>query len=79
VEDVMSTMQAARELNLSHMTVLRLVQTGALRAYRKTNTPHSHIMVYVDSLEDFKAQRDLQEPQRHQGRPTAEIPQTATA
>ena len=67
MEDVMSTMQAARELNLSHMTVLRLVQSGALEAYRKTNTAHSHLMVYVASLERFKARR-------RQGRPTAEIP-----
>ena len=71
MENVISTMQAARELNLSYMSVLRLVQTGALEAYRKTNAPRSHLMIYVASLERFKARR-------RQGRPSAEVPpQTA--
>lgn len=70
--DVISTMQAAQELNLSYMSVLRLVQTGALDAYRKTNAPRSHLMIYRASLERFKARQ-------RQGRPTAEVSPPATA
>lgn len=52
--------QAAAELNMARITVLRLYHAGQLQGFRLTTAQTSHIRILTDSVEQFK---ELQERQ----------------
>jgi excisionase family DNA binding protein len=58
--------QAAAELNVSRITVLRLYHAGQLKGFRATTAQAAHIRIFVDSVEQFKT---LQERQPAEAKP----------
>ena len=60
--------QAAAELNMARITVIRLYHAGQLRGFRLTNAPTAHIRILTDSVEQFK---ELQERQPEGAKPPA--------
>lgn len=55
---MLSTAQAAKELGLSRITVIRLVHDGTLRAQRTTLAPHSRLKIDPASVQAFKKARE---------------------
>ena len=48
-----STIEAARALGVSLMTVTRLCKQGFLESYHITPAPRSRIRIYIDSVQAF--------------------------
>jgi len=53
----MSVTNAARELGISRMTVLRLYHAGELRGYRTTTASGAHIRLDTESVAQFKSKQ----------------------
>jgi excisionase family DNA binding protein len=59
--------QAAKELNISRTTVLRLYHAGKLHGFRATDASAAHIRIYADSITAFK---EVQERQPAEAKPS---------
>ena len=58
--NVLTVTQAAAELNVSRMTVLRLVKAGQLHSFRTTTAATAHIRIYADSIDEYKKLQERQ-------------------
>lgn len=57
---MLSTAQAAKELGVSRITVIRLIHAGQLQACRTTLAPHSRLQIHAESVAAFKKARERQ-------------------
>jgi excisionase family DNA binding protein len=56
---VVTTTKAMELLGVSRSTISRLVKDGKLSGYRLTTNPRSELRIYLDSIEEFWAQRQF--------------------
>ena len=56
-DNTLSTVEAAALLGVSRNTVIRMVNAGELRGYKKTLARNSPMRVYRDSVEEFVTEK----------------------